>query len=173
MAQIIAASQDQYEYNQIFLNVGADIRVTGTNTGYMMQSQIQGISTNIANVTTITACTGILSSSNAFVVRVIGLNVTSLLGTVTLVGSYFYGQDPKTTLESLNSQYAGALISQTVATNLGLQIGNNVTVDFTTTSASLALTFTIVGYMQALPGASSTTGGPNQVEFYVNYEYSE
>ena len=171
MAQIIQQSQAQFETNQVYLAVGADIRVTGTNTGYALQSQIQAISSDILNISTVSTIQGTLSSTTTAPMQVVGLNVASLPYTVDLQSQYFYGQDPNATLTALAAKTDGALLSETLATSLGLSVGSTFTIAFTNSSATMTLSAAVVGYMQLLPGVSSSTTGTTQGEIFMNYAY--
>ncbi len=170
MSQIIQQSQIQYESNQVYLTVGADIRVTGTNTGYALQSQIQAISTNISSVSTVAIATGTVSSTTTAPMRVIGLNSTSLIQTVVLQSGYFYGSDPQTVLTAMNAKENGALLSEDLATSLGLVTGSGLTLAFTNSTATMTLTISIVGFIQLLPGVSSSSAS-NTGEIFVNYAF--
>ena len=152
MAQIIATSQQQFEYNQTFMTVGADVKVTGTNTGVGFQTNLTDLSNNITSITTMAIVSGTLPSSTDQGIRVVGLNVTSLMNTVTLQSDYFYNANPQSVMNDLNDQLNGTLISETLASDLGVTMGNSMEDQYTEGNYTYTESFVIVGYMQVSPG---------------------
>ncbi len=180
IGQIITASQYQHEFNQVYINVGADMKldiVYDTNFNYTdfrgklynFSADIEEISVSSANVAEGSTISGITAR---------GIDPMSLLNVSELDSVYFYGEDPTRVLTKLNNTKKGVLLSRDWVDYYGFKLGDPLSLKFNLkNNQEQTLVFTIIGLCSRLPGISSSPlfyyeqRYPYGNDVYINFNY--
>ncbi len=167
------ASQERYDNNLVYCQVGADIRIeinskSNVNNSFALRDTLQSFSSDIDAVTAglEASCDyrgssgGSSFSSSGWVV---GLNATEYCDVVRFKPEFLTSGDPGQTFSNLANKANGSLVLESWAKINGYMIGDPLFAFFQGDSIS----FEIVGFISALPGFYS----PYSLTIAANYDY--
>ncbi len=156
MAIGATASNYDYQYRQIYANVGADAStylVPGSNVTYL-----SGQVANISGVSAVTFQSYLNPSASAGTLPLRGVDPTKWLEVAYYEEGWFRGTSAQQAFQSMEKDNFTIVLDSGVADYLSLHINDTISITFSTLQGQHAYSFRVVGFF-----------GPKPVQTYVGY----